>query len=796
VRKRPGLTAAVTATLAIGIAVTTAALSVAHAVLLRPLPYADPSGLVHLGEIDRNDVGTPRGTAGGNLSWLDFQDYRAGQRTFTALAGYSGGSRTLTGFGPPDRLPTAEATAEFFPMLGVQPETGRVFIADDAEPGAPSVALLSHGTWRRRFGGDPGIVGRAIELNGQPVTVVGVLPADFQFPLRGSAELWLPIRPSAAQAERRYYHWLNVIGRLRPGTTIDQARTDLDGIAAGFAAIDPRFHGATAVSVERLDAFVVGDIRQTLLVLLGAAVCVLLIACTNVAGLLVARATTRAREMEVRGALGATGGRLVSQMLIESGVLAMPGVLAGLGAGLALVQIFVSSMPVAQRVSLPHLENLTLHPAVVAAVLMASLLAAGLFGLAPSWRLLHTRNQSALRGVVGSDRRGARLQTSLVVAQIGLTAVLLTGAGLMGRSVMHLLAVSPGFTPEGLFTARVTLGGPRYRDADIVRASHRELLDLFSTLPGVTGASTINQLALTGSGNSGTFIVRSQPGVPERETRIRTAAANYFDVMGVPLLAGRGFAATDGPAAPLVLLVNETFAKTFFDGNPVGERIAFPFFDGRPWWEIVGVVGDEQVRQLDAEMLPVAYFAYAQTPDSGFSLVLRTRGEPAALEAPVRAALGEFDPALPLFSIGSMADILQDSDAVFRRQTVLALVAVFGGAALVLALVGLYGLVSQTLAERTREIGVRVTLGARPGHVAASIMRRGLIPAIAGIVLGVAASLVAAQAIDALLFGTSPTDPATLATVVAALAATAVLACALPAARALRIDPVEALRQE
>jgi predicted permease len=626
--------------------------------------------------------------------------------------------------------------------------------------------------------------------------VVGILPADFQFPLRGSAELWLPIRPSVAQAERRFYHWMNVIGRLRPGVTIEQARADLDGIAAGFASIDPRYHSAAAVSVERLDAFVVGDIRHTLLVLLGAAVCVLLIACTNVAGLLAARAPTRAREMEVRGALGATGGRLVGQMLIESGVLALPGAMLGLGAGFVLVRLFVSSLPDAQRVSLPHLEQLTLHPAVAAAVLAASLLAAGLFGLAPAWRLRHARSQSSLRGVVGADRRGARLQTSLVVAQIGLTAVLLTGAGLMGRSVVQLLAVSPGFNPEGLFTARVNMNGARYDDPDGARTAHRDLLHRFSALPGVTGASTIDQPALTGSGNSGTFVVRSQPGVPERETRIRTAAANYFGVMGLPLLAGRGFAATDGPAAPRVLVVNETFATTLFGGDPIGEHIAFPFFDGRPWWEIVGVVGDEQLRQLDAEMLPVAYFPYAQTPDNGFSLLLRTQGDPARLEAPVRAALGEFDPTVPLFSVGSMAGILRDSDAVFRRQTVLALIAVFGGAALVLALVGLYGLVSQTVAERTREIGVRVTLGARPGHVAAAVLRRGLTPVLIGLVLGMAGSLVATQAIDTLLFGTSPTDPATLTAVVAALTAAATLACVAPAARALHIDPVEALRRE
>jgi putative ABC transport system permease protein len=430
-------------------------------------------------------------------------------------------------------------------------------------------------------------------------------------------------------------------------------------------------------------------------------------------------------------------------------------------------------------------------------VLAVSLLVTLFFGLAPAWRLKQDRQpQASGRGVIGADRHGARLRTSLVVVQIGLTAVLLTGAGLMGRSMLHLLAVSPGFDPQGLFTAMVNLNGVRYDTADGARAAQRDLLQRLAALPGVTGASTIDQPAVTGAGNSGTYIAESQPGVPERETRLRTVAANYFDVMGVPLLAGRGFMATDGPGAPRVLLVNRMFARTYFEGNPVGQRIAFPFFTGQPYWEIVGVVGDEQIRALDADMLPVAYFPFMQDPGNGFTLVLRTRGDPSALEGPVRAAVAEFDPNAPVFLVRTMTRLVQDSDAVFRRRTVLTLIGVFGGASMVLALVGLYGLVSQTVAERTREIGVRVTLGARPGQIASSVLRRGLTPVVVGLVLGVAASLVATQAIETLLYGTSPTDPVTLAMVIGALTTAATLACVAPAARAWRIDPVEALRRE
>jgi len=793
---RPGLIVGITATLAVGIAVTAAALSVAHAVLLRPLPYVNPTALVHVGEADRGETASPADRAGGNLSWPDFQDYRTAQQTFTALAGYSGGSRTLTGFGPPDRIAMAEVTTEFFSVLGVRPQAGRAFTAADGLPGAPPVVMLTDGAWRRRFGGDPTFVGRLLTLNGQPTTVIGILPPDFQFPLRGSAELWLPIRPSPAQVERRFFHWLNVIGRLRPGVTIGQAEADLDSIAAGFREVDPAYHADTIVGLERLGDFVVGDIRRTLLVLLAAAACVLLIACTNVAGLLVARSAARDREMAIRGALGASGWRLRRQVIVESLVLSVPGVLFGLMAGLGLVRMFVTSLPDAQVVSLPHLQGLGLRPGVALMVTALSLSAALVVGLAPAARLTWMASRTRLHGAVGVDRRGARLRTSLVVLQVGLAVVLLCGAGLMTRSVSRLLAVSPGFEPEGLFTARVTLSGSRYADADVVRAVHDDLLTRLARLPGVTGASTIDQLPLTGSGNSGTFVVESQPGVLERETRIRTVAANYFDVMGIPLLEGRPFTETDTAARPRVLLVNETFARTFFDGRALGERVAFPFFDGRPYWEIIGVVGDEQIRQLDLPLLPVAYFPYDQTPDNGFSLAIRTEADPVALEGLVRAVLGEIDGNVPLFAGRTMSSIMESSDAVFRRWTVLTLIGLFSGAALLLTLVGLYGLVSQTVSERTREIGVRVTMGARPGQVVGSVLRGGLTPVLFGIVIGLGVSLVAGRSLEGLLYGISSSDVATLAAVGVAIAIVATLACVVPAGRALRVDPVEALRRE
>jgi putative ABC transport system permease protein len=547
--------------------------------------------------------------------------------------------------------------------------------------------------------------------------------------------------------------------------------------------------------VRRLDAFIVGDVRQVLIVLFGAACLVLFIACTNIAGLLVTRAGARTREMDVRGALGATRGRLVRQLLAESVALALPGAVAGLAVGYALLRAFIASIPDAQRASLPHLQTVALDPVVIGWVLAASLVAALGFGLAPAWRLRDMAGRSTTHGAVGRDRQGVRLQGGLVVAQVGLTLVLLTGAGLMTRTMAGLLSVSPGFSPDGLLTMRVNLSGERYRTRDAVRSFHHDLLGALEALPQVTGVSTINQPPLTGPGNSGSFAVETQPDVEDRSTHIRTVAPNYFEVMGIPLLAGRTFGPADVPGSPPVLVVNETFAE-LFEGRPMGQRIAFPFFAGRPFWEIVGVVGDEQVASLDGSMRPVAYFSYVQTPESEFTLMVRAEGDSRPIVDAARAILAERDPDQPLFGARTMSEIIASSDAVFRRRTVLAIVGLFAGAALVLTVVGLYGVVSQSVAERTREIGVRVTLGARPGQVVAGAVRRGLVPIAIGLLVGSAGSVWLAPSLGGLLFGVEPTDAATLTAVAAALAAVGAAACVVPASRASRIDPVAALRQE
>ena len=626
--------------------------------------------------------------------------------------------------------------------------------------------------------------------------MIGVLPHDFQFPLRGMAELWLPIRPSQAQLERRYFHWLNVIGRLHPGVTAAQAAADLSSIASGFAAVDPKYHPASAASVERLDELIVRDVRPAILVLFGAAGLVLVIACTNVAGLLTSRASTRTRELQVRGALGATKRRLARQLLVESTMLALPGAIAGLFAGHALLRTLVAAIPDAQRSSLPHLQNVPIDPVVVGAVIATALVAATAFGLAPAWRLRHATSGSMTRGSLGLDPHSARLQKGLVAAQVALTLILLTGAGLMTRTMVRLLSVSPGFAPDNLLTLRINLSGARYATPDAVRGFHRDLLAGIEALPQVAGVSSISQPPLTGLGNSGSFAIEAAPNAEDRSARIRTIAPNYFDVMGLPVLAGRVFGPADGPGAGRVLVVNETFAREFFQGHALGQRIAFPFFTDRPFWSIVGVVGDEQVANLGDPMRPVVYFPFAQTPGGEFTLMVRTAGETAPIVDATRALLATLDADQPLFGIRSMPEIIASSDAVFRRRTVLSLVAIFGTAALVLTVVGLYGIVSQTIAERTREIGVRVTLGARPRQIVTEAMRQGFLPALIGLIAGGACSFWVAPLLGSLLFGVTPTDAATFVAVTSLLAAVAAIACLVPASRASRIDPVAALRRD
>jgi predicted permease len=789
-RREPAFALAVLMTLGGGVAVTAASASVAHAVLLRPLPYESPDRLVRVAEFDRR-----RDASSGNVSWPDFLDYQARSASLQALAGHTGGSRTLTGAGAADRVTMAEVTTNFFDVLGVRPAVGRLFGPGDAVPQSAPVVVLTDGAWRRRFGADPSIVGRQIRLSGQAATVIGVLPRAFVFPPRGRAEFWLPARPSLAQVERRYFHWLDAVGRLAPGVSVETAAAELSAIARDFALVDPEFHPSADARVVPFARAVTGDVRPTLILVTVASLLMLLVACANVGGLAAARAAARRREVDVRAALGAGRFRLARQFLAEGLVLGMPAIAAGVAAGQWLLVWFVGSMPEAQRLALPHLGNPSLDPRVTLAIGAGALAASALAGMVPLTGL-RSRSRVGWREGIGGGRMERRLQSVVVGGQIAVAVVLLTGGVLMVRTMTRLAERSPGFDPSNVFTARVTFAGQRYQHPEAMFAFHDDLLRRVRALPGVRAAATIDQAPLSGQGNSGTFRIRGDATEASHETKVRTASAGYFGAIGLAFEAGRPFARTGGAGGPLEVVVNRALADRVFGGRAIGARISFPFFDGQPDWEIVGVVGDEQVDQIDSEMSSIVYFDYARSPENGFTLVIRTSDDPAAVQAPLRALVASLDPDAPVFAERTLEDALSTSVAVYRRRIVLGLVGTFATASLALAMVGLFGSVARGVAARTREIGIRLTLGASRRSVMGGVLRRVAATAAGGLAVGLAGAVLFARALSGLLFGVVPGDPSTYALVAALLLAAIAAACAMPVRRAIRIDPAAALRAD
>ena len=793
-RAHPTFAAAAILTLALGAGVTTPIVAVVDAVLLRPLPYAHPDRIYMVQEFDRTGVG-----GGSRLSWSDLQNLSAHTHAFAAIAGFNGGSMTLTGNGPAQRLGAAAVTAPFFDVLGVAPAIGRTFRAEDEAPGAPRVVVLTHDAWTRRLGGDPSILGRPIVLDGQPHAVIGVLPASFIFPPRGTAELWLPIRPSRAQVERPYFHWIDAIASLRPGSTPAQAGDELASLSREWSAADA-WHQSTGLRAISMRDDLVAGIRPALLVLLGAAALVLLAAAANVSGLVVSRAAGRTREMAVRATMGASRWRLARQLLIESALLGLAGAAGGLLLGAWSVRTFGASLPARYRAGLPYLDALSVTPRAAVLSLGLAGIAMGIAILTPILRLRTTRGAQALvtglRATAG--RSDTRLRRLLVAAQIALAAALLAGAALVGRSVIALTRVSPGFETAGLLTANVSLPGTRYAAADAVRTATSRILDAIRALPGVTGAEAINQLPLTGGGNNGSFSVagRAVPKGEQPETLIRSVTPGYFGVMGIPLVEGRRLAPSDTPTSPHVVVVNQTLARRVFPDGAIGQRVVFEFFDGRPEWTIVGVVGDEQFEDLDRPMSPVLYFPDAQDTARSFSLVVRAALAPDRVAAPVRAAVAAIDPELPVYGVRTVERIASESSAMFLRTLVTTLLGWFAAATLLLAGVGIYGVLAESMAARTREIGVRMALGATRGRIARLVLAAGILPAAAGLGAGLVLIAIAGPSLRALLFGIVPFDVPSIAAVCIVIAAMALAASSVPAWRAVRMPVTTALRQE
>jgi putative ABC transport system permease protein len=804
-RQRPGFTALTVLTLALGIGATSAIFSVVNGVLLRPLPYDRPEdvAIVHT----RLD-----GVAGRELSLPEFFDLREQSRSFSRIAAFSNGSLTLTGSGTPERLPAGYLTADALPLLGVSPVRGRAFAAEEDLPGHPPVVLLSDGLWRRRFGSDPEIVGRTLILDDVPTTVLGVMPPGFQLPSHYAGpgmELWtlMQLDPAVDRTERGW-HWLTVMGRLRPGVSIEAAGRETAALTAAMLQrypneYDADFTGSVAPATDVL----VGDIRPVVLVLMGAVALLLLIACANVASLLLARAEARQREIAVRAALGARGGRIVRQLLTESAVLAVAGGVVGLLLAMWGVRGLIAAAPQ----TLPRLETIGMDGWVLAFTAMVTLTTGMLFGLAPALQaarpdLAGALSEGSRGGSAGLGRQ--RFRRGLVVAQIALALILVAGAGLLIQSFARMRGVDPGFVPERLLTARVELSPVRYESNEKIRAFYQRLVQRLEALPGVRSAAVVKALPMMQLELGDWSFVReglhSSPPKPSEWTMAywQTMSPGYFETMQIPVLQGRGVEATDRVGAPGVALVNRTLARQVWpDGDAVGQRILMGGgATDSIWRTIVGIVGDVHHRGLDAEPRPEIYLPYDQfpagtgTPQRTLRIVLRTEGDPVELTGALRRAVFELDPDLPATEIQTMEQALGDW-AAERRLTML-LVGGFALLALLLGAVGVYGVMAHLVVQRTREIGIRMALGAVPREILRLVLSQGAWLAALGIAAGLAGALAATRLLSSLLFGVGPTDPATFAATATALAAVAALASLLPALRALRTDPVEALRSE
>ena len=818
-RKKPGFTLIAVMTLALGIGASTAIFTVVNAGLLRGLPYKSADNLYHIWE------STPqREFAQREFSYPDYQDYQQNQ-VFEGIGAYTGGGGILSGRGEPERIFAPAASANFFSMLGVEPHLGRTFQPGEDKQGAQRVAVLTYGMWQRRFGADPGIIGQSLTINGDNFTVIGVLPASFQFALR-NADLWRVYQPTDAQLTRRFMHGTNLIGRLKPGVSESQALSELGVIAKRIEQEHNQSHAGTGIKLVPLQEQFVGQVKPILLVLLAAVGFVLLIACANVASLLLTRSLSRQKEVAIRAALGANRWRVVRQLLTEAVLLSIIGGAMGLLIAYWGVDALVATLPDSQLNALPFLKTLRIDSSILAFSFGLSLLTGIVFGLAPAIQSSRPDLNEVLKEGGRSSAGGARhrLRSVLVTTEIAMAVVLLVGAGLMMKSLLKLLQSNVGFNPQNVLTMSVNLPATKYTEGDKQVSFYDQLNERVQSLPGVAGSGTVNILPLQG-GNTTRFYVDGDPVPPpgqEIEANIRTVDENYFQTLGVPIIAGRAFDERDGEAqrqaaqaqsaaiaqarekgqtlapAPIpgVVIIGKTLADKVFAGrDPVGRRLAYGSFAGQTDL-IVGVVGDVKIGGLDEALRPVVYYPFRRFPSVGTNLVVRTNADPAALAATIRNETRSLESDVAIFNVRPMEELIGDSPAAFMRRFPALLIGIFAGVALLLASIGIYGVVSYSVSQQTHHIGVRMALGAQTSDILKMVLKQGLSLALAGIAVGVVAAFGLMRLLRSLLFEVQTTDITTFAIVVGTLLAVALLACYIPARRATKVDPLGALRYE
>ncbi len=790
-RVRPGFAAVAILTLAVGIGANTAVFSVVHGVLLKPLPYDQPDRLVQIWEVNPARNWTHETVAPAN-----FLDWKVRTRSFTAMAYYIGSDTrapglvdvTLTGTGDPERLRAMTVSSNFFAVLGTVPSLGRTFQADEHLAARSHVAVLSDAFWRRRFGGDRAVVGRTVVLNGVPTEVVGIMPRAFHVPA-AAADVWLPHAPNAQFPQMRRPHWLRVIARLAPGVSLAAAQDDLSRIASDLEREYPDTNAQMSVGLGPLHEWFVGDTRKGLLALMGAVGLVLLVACTNVASLLLARATARRQEIAIRVALGAGRNRLVRQVLTEGLVLAA----CGAAAGVLLAFAALTTLSRIGPTSLPRLDQIAIDGTVLAVVVATICMTTVLFGIVPAWQSARTGSDSMRQGSRGGPGSTAAARRALIIVEVALSVVLLVGAGLLLRSFERLSRVDPGIDRAHALSFRISAPARRYDSDAKVASFFTEVVERLRTIPGVRAAGASVRLALEGRSWTGDLLVDGQPDVWGRELRHKAVTPGYFEAAGIRLVRGRDFSSADLSGAPVVI-VNQALVRLYFaDVDPVGQRISFDRDSpSTSWRTIVGVVGDEKQDGLAAQVKPEVYDPHTEDAPNTMSIVVRTAADPLSALAAARREVAALDSAVAIYDVRTLEDVVQRSLSE-QRFTMLALGA-FAAVALILATVGVYGVIAFTVGQRRREIGVRLALGARRTDVVRMVVGDGVRLVLAGLAIGAVSATIVSRSLAGFLFEIGPADPLVLVTVAALLSLAGAVASYVPARRASLIDPAVSLR--
>ena len=792
--KKPGFTLAAVLAIAIGIGANTAIFSVVNAVLLRSLPYKEPDRLTVVLSHKRD---TLRGS--GSAAFLDVVDWQKQSQSFEGMAVFRSMGYTLTGAGEPDRITGARVSADFFSLLGVGAVEGRTFRPEEDQRGAERVVVLGHGLWQRRFGGDSSVIGKSLTLNAEPHTVIGVLPADFRFSIDiADAEMWTPIAHDGEVLDERGAHYLKVIGRLKPGVSLNEAQLEMNEIAGRLEQQYPAENTGRVVNLAPMYEHLVGSIRRWLVILLGAVGLVLLIACSNVANLMLARSAARAKEIAIRTALGASRRRVVLQLLTESLILALLGGGAGLLLALWGIELLIKLGPR----DIPRLNDISVDGTVLWFTAVASILTGLIFGLMPALKASKPDlNGSLKEGSRGTSESFSRysMRNMLVVVQMALTLIPLAGAGLLVKSFMRLQQVKPGFAAENVLTMRVSLPA-LFDEGDKAAVFFKQLTERVENIPGVESAGAITILPLGGSNNRTSFNIKSRPYPENQEplAEFRAITPNYFSAMGIPIKRGRTFTEHDVKGKPGAVIINETMARRYWpDEDPLGKIISIgvSVSENEPTeWEIVAIVGDTKHFSLDSEAVPEMYIPHTQQPWTSMALAVRSPIDPAQLSSLVRAQVLSIDRNQPISDVRPMGEIVARS--ISQQRFYMLLLSLFAAMALVLSAVGVYGVMSYSVTERTREIGIRMALGAQTRDVLKYVVGQGMALTLAGVVIGLVGAFLLTRLMANMLYQVETFDPQTFAAISLLLSLVAFVACYIPARRATKVDPMVALHYE